>query len=176
MPGPIAFRPPSALLSCQHFLHSSVDIPASRACVRNAVIGEGPAQRPPALNRSPHPTPCSQLAPPPEFPLAPSSKLQNTRARRTLQETEGEALKGAGIKMHQPPTWGLRQRPILRGLDPTSGATRSDAPDSDSAPGKSHASLGLCLLSPDSMGVPVIKERVAGGGPPSKGRSVSCYV
>lgn len=36
--------PPEALLSCQHFLHSSADIPASRVCVRNAVLGASPAR------------------------------------------------------------------------------------------------------------------------------------
>lgn len=45
--------------------------------------------------------PHSLLAPPPEFPLA-RSRAQNFGARQTLQETGGEALKGARIKMHQP--------------------------------------------------------------------------
>lgn len=89
--------PPEALLSCQHFLHSSLDIPASRACVRNAALRAGPAGGPPAPNCCPH------------LPAGPTSRIsfspfQNVGARHDLQETEGEALKGARIKMDQPST------------------------------------------------------------------------
>lgn len=49
--------PPEALLSCQHFLHRSADIPASRVCVRNAVLGASPARAPSNTERLPR-SPC----------------------------------------------------------------------------------------------------------------------
>lgn len=52
--------PPAALLSCQHFLHSSVDIPASRACVQGMrPSGQAWPGHPPAPNSHPIPgSPC----------------------------------------------------------------------------------------------------------------------
>lgn len=97
--------PPEALLSCQHFLHSSADIPASRVCVRNAVLQASPAQAPSNTERLP---PLSLQAPPPEFPLAFSSYVG---ARQDLQETGNEGLKGARIKMSQCPASELGSDP-----------------------------------------------------------------
>lgn len=74
--------PPEALLSCQHFLHSSLDIPASRACVRNAALRAGPAGGPPAPNCCP----TSLLAPPPEFPLALSRMSKPGMTSKRLRE------------------------------------------------------------------------------------------
>lgn len=70
--------PPAALLSCQHFLRSSADIPACRACVRNAALQAGP------------PGPLRHRTAAPALAAGPTSKLsfspfQKAGAKQDLQ-------------------------------------------------------------------------------------------
>lgn len=102
-PGPL----PSPRLCClASTSFSSADIPASRACVRNASSGQArpgtpSSELPPLLSCQPHPQ--SGLRLPPEA--------------GDLQETLCEAPKGVRVQIprQRPPSsaWGIRDRPIL---------------------------------------------------------------
>lgn len=103
-PGPL----PSPRLCClASTSFSSVDIPASRACVRNACSGQArprtpSSELPPLLSCQPHPQ--SGLWLPPEA--------------RDLQETLCKAPRGVRVQMpqqHPPSAWGIGTDPSYEG-------------------------------------------------------------
>lgn len=100
MPGmPSAFH--ATLLSCQHFLHGSVDILASRLCDQNAALRAALARPPPDTEL------LATLMP---LPGGPTFRIlfsppQSVRANQDLQETVGQGPEGAGIKADQTPAW-----------------------------------------------------------------------